>query len=138
VSLPILFITKFIVFAGLVTITAGFHPASAVAGSMPDEVDGFIIEQSQTRTGHEFYSHFMMHWEAPPEFSSYTIIITERANPQWGSIVWITVNDMIAYRGMLKPRYEEIRAAARVGVENVLAFLRQQYNLKNAGGPEPE
>ena len=49
------------------------------------EVDGLIIDQTQTRIGQEFYQSFVTFWEAPSGIEDYNIVVTEMANPTWGS-----------------------------------------------------
>jgi len=91
------------------------------------EIDGLIIDQTQTRIGQEFYQNFVTFWEAPPGIEDYNILITEMANPTWGSWIWIEVGGLVSkeivYRETLKPRLEEIEETAKKGVEVVREYL---------------
>jgi len=91
------------------------------------EIDGLIIDQTQTRIGQEFYQNFVTFWEAPPGIEDYNIVITEMANPTWGSWIWIEVGGLVSkeivYRETLKPRLEEIEETAKKGVEVVREYL---------------
>ena len=99
------------------------------------EVDGLIVDQTQTRIGQEFYWNFVNVWEAPIGIKDhYNIFIIERASPAWGSWIWIEVGGFVSkeivYREMLKPRVEEIEKTAKKGVEVVKEHL---YHLKEYG-----
>jgi len=98
------------------------------------EIDGLIIEQTQTRIGQEFYQNFVTFWEAPLGIEDYNILITEMANPTWGSWIWVEVGGFVSkeivYREILKPRSEEIEETAQKGVEVVKKYL---YHLKEYG-----
>jgi len=91
------------------------------------EIDGLIIDQTQTRIGQEFYQNFVTFWEAPPGIEDYNIVIVEMANPTWGSWIWIEVGGLVSkeivYRETLKPRLEEIEETAKKGVEVVREYL---------------
>jgi len=91
------------------------------------EIDGLIIDQTQTRIGQEFYQNFVTFWEAPLGIEDYNILITEMANPTWGSWIWIEVGGLVSkeivYREILKPRSEEIEKTAQKGVEVVREYL---------------
>ena len=98
------------------------------------EIDGLIIDQTQTRIGQEFYQSFVTFWEAPSGIKDYNILITEMANPTWGSWIWIEVGGFVSkeivYREMLKPRAEEIEETAKKGVAVVKEYL---YRLEEYG-----
>ena len=91
------------------------------------EIDGLIIDETQTRIGQEFYQNFVTFWEAPPGIEDYNIVIVEMANPTWGSWIWIEVGGLVSkeivYRETLKPRLEEIEETAKKGVEVVREYL---------------
>lgn len=75
----------------------------------------------------------MAQWDPPPFIQLYNVFIIERASPQWGSWIWIKVNETVVFQGTLKPRYEDIREAAKQGVERVMGYLFQIQYLRNRG-----
>lgn len=98
------------------------------------EIDALIIDQTQTRIGHEFYQQFVTFWEAPKGIEDYNIVIGEKATPQWGSRIWIKVNDVIIYRSVLKPRIEGIKEEARKGIDITKEYLyRYSINERKSG-----
>jgi len=94
------------------------------------EIDGLIIDQTQTRIGREFYQQFVTFWEAPEGIADYNIFIVEKATPQWGSVVWIKVNDVMVYRNVLRPRTEGIKEAVRKCAEITREYLYRHSEQK--------
>ena len=122
------------VFSALVFMLSLVFGSTVLAQGGEVEVDGLIIGQTQTRIGQEFYQNFVTFWEAPPGIKDYNILITEMANPTWGSWIWVEVGGFVSkeivYREILKPRSEEIEKTAQKGVEVVKKYL---YHLKEYG-----
>ena len=123
----------------LIICVIGFELRFGSIASGQTEIDGLIIEQTQTRIGHEFYRNFVIFWEAPRGIKDYNIIIIEKASPRWGSWIWIEVGGFISrktvYRVLLKPRTEEIEEKAKKGVGVITEYLRhlQKYEKEVKG-----
>ncbi len=100
----------------------------SVSWAQEEGLDGLLLDQTQTRAGHEFYRDFVTFWEAPEGIEGFNIFIGERASAQWGSWIWIKVNDMTVYRKMLKPQTQQIQEAAKEGVEVVKRYLFYRYS----------
>lgn len=111
-----------------------FFGSVALAQQKEVEIDGLIIDRTQTKIGLELYQNFVTFWEAPEGIKDYNILIAEMASPAWGSLVWIEVGDLVGketvYQGILKPRPEEIEEAAKKGCEIVKEYL---YRLEEYG-----
>ena len=115
------------VFSVLIFVLSLVFGSALLAQGGEVEIDGLIIDQTQTRIGQEFYQNFVTFWEAPLGIEDYNILITEMANPTWGSWIWIEVGGLVSkeivYRETLKPRLEEIEETAKKGVEVVREYL---------------
>ena len=122
------------VFSVLIFVLSLVFGSALLAQGGEVEIDGLIIDQTQTRIGKEFYQNFVTFWEAPLGIEDYNILITEMANPTWGSWIWVEVGGFVSkeivYREILKPRSEEIEKTAQKGVEVVKKYL---YHLKEYG-----
>ena len=122
------------VFSVLIFVLSLVFGSAVLAQGGEVEIDGLIIDQTQTRIGQEFYQNFVTFWEAPLGIEDYNILITEMANPTWGSWIWVEVGGFVSkeivYREILKPRSEEIEKTAQKGVEVVKKYL---YHLKEYG-----
>ena len=88
------------------------------------EIDGLLLDQTKTRSGHDFFCRFSSCWENPDGTDSYNIVIMENASPQWGSMVGIKVNDMVVFQSLLKPRDADIRDTAAKAIERVQDYVR--------------
>jgi curli production assembly/transport component CsgE len=93
------------------------------AGDYALEIDGLIIDETKTKIGRDFYDLFYSLWEAPNDIKNYTIYIYERAHPRFGSWIWITVNETMVYQNVLRPRYDVIEDASRIGINATQQFL---------------
>lgn len=93
------------------------------------EIDGLLLDQTKTRAGHFFFCRFSTLWEGPENAGDYNIMILENATPQWGSVVWIKVNDWVVFQSLLKPRDDDVKDLAAKAVEKVKEFVR--FNLRD-------
>ncbi len=97
-------------------------------------LSGFVLDQTKTRVGREFYEDFAKVWQFPPGMEDKNIIITEMTDPRWGSMIIIYVDEVAVYSTMLKPRLEDIEEKvddAQDAVLNYFMFLiKQKENLK--------
>ena len=94
------------------------------AGEQKDvEIGELIIDQTRSRMGHEFYRTFVTLWEAPPGVQEYNIVMGEQNDPRLGSWVAVEINNIVVYRGLLKPSSEDIAAAADEALEITRDYL---------------
>lgn len=106
-------------------------------GQKETEIQGLVIDQTQTLMGETFYQTFVTFWEAPPEAGEdYNIVIVERASASWGSLVWVVVDDKIVYQAQLRPRSGDIEESARDGVVVASQYLSTDY--RGESGAEDE
>lgn len=95
-----------------------------------EEITGLIIEKTMTKIGYEFYENFFSIWEAPKGITGYNIYINEKASPMWGSLIYINVNDNLIWRGLIRPRSEDIETAIRNSIEVVKKYLYQYEEIR--------
>lgn len=81
------------------------------------EIEGLIVDQTQTKLGHDFYDVFYKNWQPPKNAGNFTIIIEEKPLPQLGTQVTIKVNDNNIFQQILQPRYDIIEQLAQYGVQ---------------------
>ena len=100
------------------------------------EIENLVIERTQTRIGFEFYRDFVTRWnEAAQPPGEYQITIVERANPRWGSLVWVEVGGFlsgqdIVYRKVLLPRTADIQKEAAQAVEAVMVHFQRVQDFR--------
>lgn len=88
------------------------------------EIEGLIVDQTQTKIGHDFYDLFYSNWQPPENFGDYTIVIEEKPLPQLGTQVTIKINDNEIFQQILQPRYDVIEAMAQYGVELSFNYIQ--------------
>ncbi len=88
------------------------------------EIEGLIVDQTQTKIGHDFYDLFYSNWQPPDNFGDYTIIVEEKPLPQLGTQVTIKVNDNEIFQQILQPRYDIIESMAQYGVELSFNYIQ--------------
>ncbi len=98
--------------------------AAGAEESLMREITGLIIEETMTRIGYDFYECFFMYWKVPQGIRDYNILITERANPMWGSWIQVEVNEIPVWNTVVKPRHDDVEEAAKNAVEAAKEYLR--------------
>jgi len=110
-------------FVGLIHFLLLVDTGLSQASDTGMEVDGLILNQTKTRTGHEFYRQFATLWEAPADANEINIVIIENATPQWGSIIQIKVNEAVVFLSLAKPGDAAIKELAGKAVERARQYL---------------
>jgi hypothetical protein len=80
------------------------------------EIDGLVVDETQTKLGRDFYDVFFSRWEAPPNAVNFTVTIREQILPNRGTRIVVEINDDVAFQAYLQPRYDAIEEAAWRGV----------------------
>ena len=96
---------------------------SALVREIEFEFGNLIVDETQTKIGHDFYDLFYNLWEAPEGISGFTIIVGERTLPRLGTQVTIRLNDNDVYQNFIQPRFDAIEEAAGTAVAIVLDYL---------------
>ncbi len=88
------------------------------------EIGSLIVDETQTKLGHDFYDQFFSNWPSPEGNTNYTIIISEKPIPGTGTQVTVTLNDLNIYQRILQPRFDVIEASAIEAVNITFQFLQ--------------
>lgn len=135
----LILVLAFVLISVLVFVLSLIFGSIALSQPREVEMNGLIIDQTQTKIGQEFFQNFVTFWQAPSGIKNYNynILVTEMAN-RWGSWIWIEVNNRKVYGELLKPRSEEIEETAKKGVESVKKCLYQleEYEKEVSGEEE--
>lgn len=104
---------------------------AVIEKSLDLEIDGLVVDETQTKLGRDFYDIFYSRWEAPLRVTDYTIVISEKPLPRLGTQVSINVNETLVFQRFLQPRYEAIEEFALQGIRIVLIYLHQYEQTKH-------
>lgn len=84
-------------------------------GPAGDDIEmgaGFIVDETRTRAGRDFYDEFYRNWEEPLGAADYIIRIEERPSPGRSTLVTVTLNGEQIFARMLQPKPEYISELA--------------------------
>lgn len=100
--------------------------ASSDSGRIEDEISGFNIDQTITRTGHDF-ARFMSEFRNLnyPD-STYNLTIQERPSARWGNLIWITYGNRTVFRRFISPSTNNIRALAEEASQMIHEMVQQE------------
>lgn len=92
--------------------------AQVRAGNLDDELNGFIVDQTITHIGHQFYRHLC---ERLRDISrlDFNLVVRERPSARWGSLVWVEYESGTVYRRFLSPNTAELQAVAHAAADEV-------------------
>ncbi|MGH8389222.1 MAG: curli production assembly/transport protein CsgE [Pseudomonas sp.] len=84
---------------------------SAVSAAEEDEMLGFIIDDTISHIGHDFYYSFSERLRAtsPMDFN---LVVRERPSARWGSLVTVDFQQRTIYRRFLPPNTVELKDEA--------------------------
>ena len=88
------------------------------------EIDGLVVDETQTRLGGDFYALFHASWIAPEGAVNFTIVVREQPLPNIGTRILVHVNDEVAFQTQLQPREEMVEAAAQQGLFYTHRFVQ--------------
>lgn len=97
---------------------------SAARGNNEEEMAGFIIDNTISHVGHDFYFYFADRMRAisPMDFN---LVVRERPDARWGSLVWVEYERRLVYRRFLAPNTTELKDTAVEAADSVKAQIAQ-------------
>lgn len=76
-----------------------------------NEIMGFIVDNSISNIGHEFYRFFTERLSDTSRLD-FNLVVSERPSARWGSLVWVEYERGIVYRRFLPPNTAELKSTA--------------------------
>ncbi|MNZ35414.1 curli assembly protein CsgE [compost metagenome] len=95
--------------------------AVSVAADEEDEMMGFLVDDSISHIGHEFYRYFSDRMRDTSRLD-FNLVIRERPDARWGSLVIVEYEQRVVYRRFLSPNTSELRTVASDAAD----FVKQQ------------
>ncbi len=80
------------------------------------EIDGLVVDETQSKLGRDFYELFYSGWQAPPDAFNFTVVVREQPMPNLGTRIMVLINDELAFQAQLQPRYDVIENMAQQAV----------------------
>lgn len=94
------------------------------------EIEGMIIDQTQSKWGKDFFELFNSNWIPPEKINSYTISIGEKIIPGLRTQILININGDDIYQNFIRPRYENIVEDAAEAVNIALTYLKNYEEIQ--------
>jgi curli production assembly/transport component CsgE len=90
-----------------------------------DEMLGFIVDDTISHIGHEFYYSFSERLRAtsPMDFN---LVVRERPSARWGSLVTVEFQQRLVYRRFLPPNTVELKDEAYAAADWVRGQIVQR------------
>jgi len=109
---------QFVVGLALLLYLALHTPARA---AMEDEMAGFIVDNTISHIGHDFYNAFSDRLRATSELN-FNLVVRERPDARWGSLVTVEYEREVVYRRFLAPNTTQLTIEANAAAD----LVRQQ------------
>jgi curli production assembly/transport component CsgE len=104
-----------------------------------EDIGGFLLDQSISRSGYEFYTQLSMLWQDIPNTSGANVVIKETLIPRAGTVLTVELNNNVVYKTFmgrrLKPIDEQVEQAA-ITLVNLIAsnnFSEFSQDMANSG-----
>lgn len=96
------------------------------SAAIEDEISGFNIDQTITRTGHDFARFMSEYRNLNYPDSDYNLTIQERPSARWGNLIWITYNNKTVFRRFISPSTNNIRQLAEEASQMIHEMVLQE------------
>ena len=98
---------------------------TSFASAQDDEMLGFIIDDTISHIGHDFYYSFSERLRAtsPMDFN---LVVRERPSARWGSLVTVEFQQRLVYRRFLPPNTVELKDEAYAAADQVRMQIVQR------------
>ena len=86
-------------------------PCSLLKAAEEDEMMGFIVDNTISHIGHDFYYYFADRLRATSRLD-FNLVVREKPDARWGSLVTVEYQQRLIYRRFLPPNTVELKEAA--------------------------
>lgn len=97
-----------------------------VRPGMEADAEGFVLDQTLTKPGRDFYELFYSTFQSTTGFRDFTIMLSERPIRGTSSLISMNVNDTELLEIPLPTRTEQIEEAVTTAVEIARDYLTEQ------------
>ncbi|WP_237055322.1 CsgE family curli-type amyloid fiber assembly protein [Microbulbifer sediminum] len=95
-------------------------------GRLEDEISGFNIDQTITRTGHDFARYMSEYRNYHYPDAQYNLTIRERPSARWGNLIWVTYNYKVVYRRFLQPSNADVQKQAEQAAIQIHEMVQKE------------
>lgn len=89
------------------------------------ELTGFIVDNTISRSGHEFYRSFSERLNDTSQLD-FNLVVRERPSARWGILVWVEHENRTLYRRFLQPNLADMTDTAYQAADIVLQEINRR------------
>jgi curli production assembly/transport component CsgE len=97
---------------------------------------GIVTNRVITRQGHEFYREFTSRWIPPQNVGDPNVLITEKVNPQWGSVILVSVDGQLVFRSQISRRGDGMEESVKKAVKAALLYVVRREFVSGKENPD--
>jgi len=90
-------------------------------------IGGFVMNETFSVVGSDFYAAFYSTWSEPESAEMYTVSVREEPAPRFGARLTVEIGDTVIFRTFLRPNNQKIQRAARQAVRRAQIYLKKHY-----------
>jgi curli production assembly/transport component CsgE len=90
-----------------------------------EDIQGFVVDNTISRIGHEFYRHFSYRLIDSSKLD-FNLVVRERPSARWGSLVWVEYERRPLFRSFLHPNTAHLQEAAYQAADQVREAITRQ------------
>lgn len=94
------------------------------------EIEGIIVDATQTKVGRDFYDIFFSNWEPAENLPNLSVVISERPLPTRGTQVIVTIEENVVFQRFVQPRIDEIEENSLEAVQLATQYLENYQTVQ--------
>ncbi len=100
---------------------------AADTSDVPIGLGGFVLDETFSVVGSNFYGAFYNAWTEPDDAALYTVRVREEPTPQFGARVIVEVDDTMIFQAFLRPNAHRTAQAARQAARRTRFYVKEVY-----------
>lgn len=99
--------------------------AALICDANEAELSGFIIDNTVSRSGGEFYRRFSERINEAGDLD-FNLVIKERPSARWGILIWVEMDNQQLYRRFLQPNVADMRDVGYAAADFVMQEIQRR------------
>jgi len=90
-------------------------------------IGGFVMNETFSVVGSDFYAAFYSAWSEPESAEMYTVAVREEPAPRFGARLSVEIGDTVVFQTFLRPNNQKIQRGARQAVRRAQIYLKKHH-----------
>ena len=95
------------------------------------EIEGFILDYTQSKVGRDFYDEFYTNWNPPDNLPKLPIVVSEKPLPRQGSQIVVSVDDEIIFERFIQPKQIMIEENVALAIQIAYGYLQNYSQMQS-------